>query len=119
VNVELTREFAFEAAHRLPNVPADHKCSRMHGHSYRAVVTVAGKVDETAGWLIDFGELDAICAPVRSRLDHHVLNEIDGLANATAENLTRWIYDQLKPQLPILQSVTVWETPRNSCTYRG
>ena len=119
MNVELTREFCFEAAHRLPNVPPEHKCSRMHGHSYRVVVTVVGPVDPDAGWLIDFGELDAICAPVREQLDHQVLNEIDGLANATAENLTRWIYDHLQPQLGILAAVTVWETPRNSCTYRG
>jgi 6-pyruvoyltetrahydropterin/6-carboxytetrahydropterin synthase len=119
VNVELTREFTFEAAHRLPNVPSTHKCSRMHGHSYRAVVTVAGPIDPAAGWLIDFGELDAICRPVREQLDHHVLNELDGMENATAEVLTQWIYDRLKPNLPILTAVTVWETPRNSCTYRG
>lgn len=119
MNVALTREFTFEAAHRLPNVPPTHKCSRMHGHSYRVVVTVSGAVDPDAGWLIDFGELDAICTPVRAQLDHTILNEIAGLENATAENLTRWIYDALKPQLAILTAVTVWETPRNSSTYRG
>ena len=119
MQVELTREFNFEAAHRLPNVPPDHKCHRMHGHSYRVVVTVQGEVEPGAGWLIDFAELDARCAPVRAALDHRILNDVEGLANATCENLTRWIYDRLTPDLPILAAVTVWETTRSSCTYRG
>ena len=52
MRVELTKDFTFEAAHRLPMVPADHKCFRMHGHSFRVEVCVAGEVDPRAraGW---------------------------------------------------------------------
>lgn len=119
MRVELTREFRFEAAHRLPAVPQDHPCGRMHGHGYRVEVRVAGPVDPTLGWLIDFGDIDARFEPLRAALDHRVLNEVEGLENPTAEHLAHWIFDRLRADLPIIESVTVWETARSSCTYRG
>ena len=88
--VELVKEFRFESAHRLPNVPEDHKCARLHGHSYRVEVHVSGPVDPGTGWVMDFGDLGAACAPVRDQLDHYYLNEIPGLENPTSEVLARW-----------------------------
>lgn len=119
MRVELEREFRFESAHRLPAVPASHPCSRLHGHSYRVVVRVAGPVDPRLGWLVDFGDLDARFEPLRVALDHRVLNEVEGLENPTAEHLARWLFDRLRADLPILESVTVWETSRSAATYRG
>jgi 6-pyruvoyltetrahydropterin/6-carboxytetrahydropterin synthase len=55
--MEIFREFAFEAAHRLPNVPEGHKCARLHGHSFRVQVHVEGPVDPHLGWVMDFAEL--------------------------------------------------------------
>ena len=115
--MEIFREFTFEASHRLPNVPAGHKCARMHGHSYRVLVTCAGTVTETEAWVIDFGDLKDAMAPLLAQLDHRTLNDVDGLANPTAERLAQWIWDRL-PLLP-LSAVTVRETATSGCTYRG
>src|ERR1035437_6467709 len=100
--VELTKEFHFEAAHSLPHVPAGHKCARLHGHSFRIEVTVRGVVDPHTGWLMDFGELKAKFRPLEDRLDHRFLNEVAGLENSTSENIARWIWVRLKPQVPQL-----------------
>ena len=71
MRVELVKTFRFEAAHRLPHVPQDHKCFRMHGHSYGVDVCVEGDVDPKLGWLVDFGEIAARVEPVlKQELDH-------------------------------------------------
>ncbi len=117
--VELVKEFSFEAAHLLPNVPDGHKCRRLHGHSYRVTVTVKGEVDPEMGWLIDYGDIKAAVEPVRKRLDHYYLNEIEGLENPTSEILAHWIWERLVDTLPQLHSIQVHETCESSCIYRG
>ena len=94
--VEIFKEFGFESAHRLPNVPEDHKCARLHGHSFRVRVHVEGDVGPESGWVMDYAEIATACAPVRDRLDHRYLNEIPGLDNPTSEVLARWIWDRLE-----------------------
>ena len=117
--VEPVKEYRFESAHLLPNVPPGHKCQRLHGHSFRMEITVSGPVDPRTGWFIDFGVLDEVVGPLVARLDHHYLNEIEGLDNPTSEVLVRWLFDHIKPGLPSLQAVTLWETHDARCTYRG
>ena len=117
--MELFKEFAFEAAHRLPNVPAEHKCSRLHGHSYRVELHVRGEVDPETGMVMDFAVITAAFKPTLDRLDHYYLNEIEGLANPTSENLARWIWSRVKPALPPLSQVVVRETCTAGCIYRG
>jgi 6-pyruvoyltetrahydropterin/6-carboxytetrahydropterin synthase len=117
--MEIFTEFRFEAAHRLPNVDPGHKCARLHGHSFRAEVHVAGEVDEHTGWVMDFAEVRAACEPVRALLDHHYLNEIEGLDNPTSENLARWIWTRLEPALGGLREIVVQETCTTGCRYRG
>jgi hypothetical protein len=67
MKVELTRSYRFEAAHRLPMVPADHKCARMHGHSFEIEVTVAGEIDSRMGWLVDYADITKVVAQERAR----------------------------------------------------
>ncbi len=119
MRVELTKEFRFEAAHRLPHVPPGHKCGRLHGHSFLFEVTVAGEADPKSGWLVDYGEIKKAAASLVDRLDHWHLNEIEGLENPTSEILAKWIFDRLKPALPLLDSVAVHETCTTKCIYRG
>jgi 6-pyruvoyltetrahydropterin/6-carboxytetrahydropterin synthase len=119
VDVELTKEYRFEAAHRLPCVPEGHKCSRVHGHSYKVEVTVAGPVDPATGWLIDFGVIDDAWAELFVRFDHHNLNDVPGLENSTCENIAIYVWRALRPQIATLSAVTVWETYDSKCTYRG
>jgi 6-pyruvoyltetrahydropterin/6-carboxytetrahydropterin synthase len=113
------KDFAFEAAHRLPNVAPDHKCARLHGHSFRARVTIEGPVGEHSGWVVDFADIAAACEPLRLELDHHYLNEVDGLENPTSEVIARWIWDRLAPVLPGLCLVTVQETCNAGVDYDG
>jgi 6-pyruvoyltetrahydropterin/6-carboxytetrahydropterin synthase len=119
MNVELKKDFRFEAAHMLPKTPEGHKCRRLHGHSFRITIVVKGEVDEEAGWLIDFADIKEAWKPLHDRLDHYYLNEIEGLENPTSEILSRWIWERIEPALPCLHSVTVHETCTSSCTYRG
>ncbi|WP_443987459.1 6-carboxytetrahydropterin synthase QueD [Mycobacterium marinum] len=116
---EIYCEFTFESAHRLPNVPAGHKCGRLHGHSYRARIYVEGPVDPRAGWIVDFGKIKDACKPVIARLDHYYLNEIDGLENPTSEQLSMWIWRELATLLPMMSAVSVSETCSSGCMYRG
>ncbi len=117
--VRLIREFTFEAAHRLPNVPAGHKCARLHGHSFRIEIICEGPIDPQTGWLIDFADIKKGFDPILDQLDHHYLNEVEGLENPTAENLARWIWIRLKPQLSPLTQLNVAETCTSRCEYQG
>lgn len=117
--VRLSKTFDFEAAHWLPTFPPGHKCRRMHGHSFRVEVVVAGEVDPEKGYLIDYGDIKAAIEPVRARLDHYCLNEIEGLENPTSEVVAKWIWDRLHPALPLLAEVIVNETCTSRCAYAG
>ena len=96
--MEVFREFRFESAHWLPNVPADHKCRRLHGHSFRVDVHVCGEIDSELGWIVDFGDIDTAFAPIHEAVDHRCLNEVAGLENPTSEHLAQWIWQRLAPR---------------------
>ena len=117
--MEVFREFRFEAAHRLPNVPPGHKCARLHGHSFAVKISVAGQVGEASGWVLDFAEIGSAFKPVLRQLDHHYLNDIAGLENPTSENIARWIWQRLQPGLPGLCAVEIRETCTSGCVFRG
>jgi 6-pyruvoyltetrahydropterin/6-carboxytetrahydropterin synthase len=119
MQVELVKEYRFEAAHRLPNVPPGHKCARLHGHSFKFEIHVVGGVDAHTGWLIDYGVLDDIVNPLVARIDHYYLNDIEGLENPTSEVMSRWLYERIKPGLPSLTAITFHETCDARCIYRG
>ncbi len=117
--MEIYKEFHFEAAHRLPNVPPGHKCARLHGHSFQVRLYASGEAPEPAGWVMDFAELKAGFKPILEQLDHYYLNDIAGLENPTSENIARWIWARLKPDLPLLSAVEIRETCTSGCIYRG
>lgn len=117
--MRLFKEFTFEAAHRLPNVPAEHKCSRLHGHSFAVRISADGDIGEKSGWVMDFGEIKVAFKPILERLDHYYLNEIPGLENPTSENLARWIWKELVVTLPQLSEIEIRETCTSGCIYRG
>lgn len=117
--VEIFREFQIEAAHRLPNVPPEHKCARLHGHSFRIAVHVAGPVDARLGWICDFADLRQAVEPVLGEIDHRYLNEIEGLENPTSEHLAMWLWERIAPRVPGLARIVVRETCTSGCDYRG
>lgn len=117
--MEIFRVFQVEAAHWLPNVPEDHKCRRMHGHSFRIEVHVGGEPGEESGWVMDFADLRSAFQPLHDQLDHRCLNDIPGLENPTSENLARWVWERLEPRLPNITRVVVQETCNAGCVYTG
>lgn len=117
--MELFKEFSFDSAHFLPNVPEDHKCRRMHGHTYRLRLCLKGPLDPHLGWVRDFADIKQVWKPLEAQLDHHLLNDIPGLENPTAEHIAIWIWDRLKPQLDELSYLELWETPNNGVRYDG
>ncbi len=119
MNSTIFKKFHIEAAHRLPHVPEGHKCARLHGHTFRVEIHVTGPVGEQSGWVMDFARIKQAFQPLYERLDHHYLNEVPGLDNPTSENLARWIWQRLKPDLPELSEVRIHETCTSGCIYRG
>ncbi len=119
MKMELRKSFQFEAAHLLPHLPETHKCRRLHGHSFKVELVVAGECDAKLGWLMDYAEIKAVFSPIWEKLDHHYLNEIPGLENPTSENVAVWIWQKLKPKLPLLTEVIVAETCTAQAIYRG
>jgi 6-pyruvoyltetrahydropterin/6-carboxytetrahydropterin synthase len=119
MRVELRKTFQFEAAHLLPHLPKSHKCRRLHGHSFKVEVVVAGECDPKLGWLMDYADIAEAFKPTWEKLDHCYLNEIAGLENATSEIIAAWIWQRLKPKLPLLTEIVVAETCQSRCVYRG
>ena len=117
--MEIFKRFTLEAAHRLPNVPAGHKCARLHGHSFQVELRVSGEPGPDSGWVMDFADLKAAFAPIEAQLDHQYLNDIEGLENPTSERLAMWIWERMKPSVPLLSEVVVHETCTSGCRYRG
>jgi len=116
--MEIFKEFTFEAAHHLPNVPQGHKCARLHGHSFMVSVHVKGPVSDK-GWVIDFADIKSAFMPIWKQLDHYYLNEIKGLENPTSENIARWIWSRLESDLPELSKIIIRETCNSGCIYLG
>src|SRR5437868_10794722 len=117
--MELRKTFQFEAAHLLPHLPKSHKCRRLHGHSFKAEIVVAGECEPKLGWVMDYADITAAFKPIWTKLDHFYLNEIPGLENPTSENLAKWVWDGMKPKLASLVQVTVFETCDARCEYTG
>jgi 6-pyruvoyltetrahydropterin/6-carboxytetrahydropterin synthase len=117
--MKIMQAFRFEAAHRLPNVPEQHRCRRLHGHSYRVELRLEGPVDPVTGFVVDFFEVEAAFKPLLERLDHYYLNDIEGLENPTAENIAVWIWERIRKALPQLTSVVVYETADCAAEYGG
>ena len=117
--MEIYKKFSFDSAHYLPNLPSDHKCRRMHGHTFYVTLFVKGNVDPKIGWIKDFYEIKQLFQPIHDELDHQVLNDIKGLENPTSEHLAKWVWDKMKIVLPELSKVEVAETCTTGCFYEG
>lgn len=117
--MRIYKEFKFDSAHWLPNVPPEHKCANMHGHTYYIEVHVEDELHPQLGWVLDYNDLRKVVDPLVGRLDHKVLNEIEGLENPTAEFIALWFWNRIKLELPQLCQVVVKENPTNVCIYSG
>jgi 6-pyruvoyltetrahydropterin/6-carboxytetrahydropterin synthase len=113
---QVSKEFWFEAAHQTPPY------SDLHGHSFRVEVILGGEPDPVFGWTHNLDDVEPIIEGVRRELDHRYLNDIEGLAVPTLENVTRWIYHRLDTRLEGLERVVVRRGPpgqSEGCAYSG
>lgn len=121
--VKLSKKFKFEAAHKQVTFPNGHQCANLHGHSFKLEVFVTGEIDPKTGILIEFDDIKAVVKPLVDLLDHSYINELgekmddDLLKIPTAENLSKWFYHKIKPNLPMLSSVIIQETDTCTCEY--
>ncbi|MDA7563043.1 6-carboxytetrahydropterin synthase QueD [Gammaproteobacteria bacterium] len=118
MKVIIYKDFTFEAAHKLPLVPETHKCSKLHGHSFKVRISVEDELCDQ-GWVIDYADIKSACGPVIEALDHTFLNEVPGLDNPTSENIAIWLWHAIKPKLAILSEIEVKETCNTGCIYKG
>jgi 6-pyruvoyltetrahydropterin/6-carboxytetrahydropterin synthase len=119
-DIEITKEFRFDAAHRLPLLPEGHPYTRMHGHSFRVEITLAGTPDPAQGWIADFAEIERTLDALRAELDHHTLNEIAGLENPTLELIAQWIFERAAGRLSGLRRVSLHrDSIGETCTIRA
>lgn len=118
INTTIFKDFQFEAAHYLPNLPKAHKCNRLHGHSFFVRLELKGVIDKDKGWIMDYSDIKLLFQPIYDQLDHYLLNDIPGLENPTSEILAKWIWDRLKPNLLELNAVIIKETCTSGCIYK-
>ncbi|RYZ65019.1 MAG: 6-carboxytetrahydropterin synthase [Proteobacteria bacterium] len=114
---ELKQHFQIESSRFLPNLEKSHPCSRMHGHSFKIILTLVGEADARLAWVIDYNDIQSRMKPILDRIDHRTLNEVPGLENPTSEMLTKWVYDEALRVLPQVTRVTIAETPFTECSY--
>lgn len=117
--MQIFKQFSFDSAHFLPHVPEGHKCKEIHGHTYRLTVYVTGEPDEQLGWVMDFAVLKNVIEPLIKGIDHTLLNNIPGLENPTCERIAIWLWDNIKPQVPLLSKIELHETLTSGVVYEG
>jgi 6-pyruvoyltetrahydropterin/6-carboxytetrahydropterin synthase len=113
------KTFTFDSAHFLPNVPPDHKCREIHGHTYTLTVYIEGPLHPELGWVADFKDIKDAIEPTVKLVDHKLINNIPGLENPTCEIFAIWFWDNIKPLVPGLKKVTLNETPTSGAEYEG
>ena len=117
--MQIFKQFTFDSAHFLPNVPEGHKCKEIHGHTYHLTVYLDGDLDEKLGWVIDFTDVKNVIDPIIKSIDHQFLNNISGLENPTSEVMAIWLWNKIKPELPQLSKIELNETPTSGVIYEG
>lgn len=118
--MRIYKDFTFEAAHFLPDARPGDANARVHGHSFRARVTIEGRPDPAGGYIIHFDDLTAALADAREALDHRLLNDVDGLAAPTLERLAEWLWNRLANRVPGLAEITIArDSCQEGCIYSG
>ena len=116
---ELTNSFRFEAAHSLPGTTLDAASEEIHGHSFRAEVTVQGMPDPATGMVLDLGLLERSMTEVQKVLDHKLLNTVEALGAPTLENLSRFVWERVQHAGQIARVSIHRDSCNESCTYYG
>lgn len=115
----ISKQFAFEASHRLDHLPEGHQCARHHGHSYRVEVVIQSpSLDDRGFCQVDYGDLAPFKAYLNDNLDHRHLNDVLPI-RTTAENIAKFLYAEAKKISPFVSEVRVSETQKTWASYKG
>lgn len=117
--MQIFKEFTFDSAHFLPNVPDGHKCKAIHGHTYRLTIFISGDLLDDLSWVMDFAVLKQVVDPIIGQIDHKLMNDIPGLENPTCERIAVWLWDHIKAEIPALSKIILNETPTSGVVYEG
>ena len=115
--MKIYKKYYFDAAHYIPNFKEGHKNRKIHGHSYELKVILIGETKKKSGWIMDLDELDLYLNKVLNKLDHSLLNEIEGLHNPTCENIAKWIWKILKKEIKNLECIEIYRPRVGGCIY--
>ena len=122
MSYRIGKSFTFDAAHCLSSLPPDHKCSRLHGHTYTVEVVLAAEILAPPGFVTDFGELRPLRRYIDATLDHQHLNkvlDIEPSSENLARHLAEWFQENVEPTIPAsLDTVRVHESPTSWAEYR-
>lgn len=113
------KKFHFDAAHYLPNVPEEHKCRALHGHTYQLTIFITDALATKEGWVMDFAIIKQKIKTILAEIDHKLLNEVEGLENPTCEHVTIWLWKKIKTAIPALEKIELYETPTSGAVYSG
>ena len=118
--MRIYKEFLFEAAHYLPSAPPGSPNARLHGHSFRARVSIEGAPAADTGYIFHFDELARAMADARDALDHRLLNEVEGLEAPTLERIAIWLWNRLQNRVPGLAEIAIArDSCHEGCVYAG
>ena len=113
----ISKRFDFAASHVIEGLPADHPCSRLHGHNYVVEIVLASEELDEIGFVVDYTALSSFKAILDEELDHRHLNDVLPCPT-TAEHLARYLYERAKPMWEQVVAVRVSETPKTWAEYR-
>ena len=118
--MKIYRTYTMHSARFIPTLDSTHPCSKMHGHTFKILIELDGPINKKTGFVIDFYDLDIIINDkIAKKIDHKVLNDIEGLENPSSEHLSIWIWNQLIESIPILSQITVSEDHGTGIKYSG
>lgn len=118
--MRIYKEFLFEAAHYLPSAPPGSPNARLHGHSFRARVSIEGAPAADTGYIFHFDELARAMSDARDALDHRLLNEVAGLEAPTLERIAIWLWNRLQNRVPGLAEIAIArDSCHEGCVYAG
>lgn len=114
---KITKEFHFSASHQLAELPAEHPCTRLHGHNYVVKVELSSLTLNKTGFVVDYRELDIIKRWIDDNLDHKHLNDFFGDINPSAENMAVFLFHKFNGLVKFITAVEISETPKTNCRY--
>jgi len=118
--MKIYRTYTLHSARFIPTLDSSHPCSKMHGHTFKIIIELNGPINNKTGFVMDFYDLDDIVQnKIIKKIDHQILNDIEGLKNPSSEHLSIWVWKNLIDSVPLLSQVIISEEHGTGVKYTG